>query len=99
MYYVNYIELDKYQNVSRQTHEGILLDGGSLSHLQSFTGSGWRRRQAVCRARLGPVMICGSDRRIIEQLGLPPKDVKTLIHLIRGANHLSQFDTPGLAAR
>ncbi len=100
-YLPNYIELEKYQNVTRQAHEGVIIGwGGSISHLQSFTGSGiLPALKQVCRARPDvKVMICGSDRRILEHLSLPPDQVicKPWIPYSEWAVHLSQFDI-GLA--
>jgi hypothetical protein len=74
-YVPNYIELDNYLLARREPHEGVILGwGGSLSHLQSFTGSGLLAAlKRVCRARPQvKVMICGGDRRIFDQLPLPP---------------------------
>ena len=100
-YVPNYIELEKYMNVTRQPHEGVILGwGGSLSHLQSFTGSGvLGALRKICRVRPDVrVMICGSDRRIPEQLGLPAGQIvqKPWIPYSKWANHLSLFDI-GLA--
>lgn len=100
-YVPNYIELEKYLNVTRQPHDGVLIGwGGSVSHLQSFTGSGvLTALRRVCRARPQVrVMICGSDARILEKLGLPPEQVihKAWIPYSEWAKHLSQFDI-GLA--
>jgi hypothetical protein len=100
-YLPNYIELDKYQNSARQPHEGIILGwGGSISHLQSFTGSGiLTALRRVCRARPQVrVMVCGSDRRILEQLSIPQEQMvqKAWVPYSEWANHLSQFDI-GLA--
>lgn len=77
MYYLpNYVDLEKYQNVTPDEHEGIVIGwGGSLSHLQSFTESGViTALKRVCRARPKvKVMISGSDQRIFDQLTLPPE--------------------------
>lgn len=74
IYLPNYIDLEKYANAIPEAHEGVVIGwGGSLSHLQSFTGSGvLPALKRVCRARPQvKVMIAGNDRRILEQLGLP----------------------------
>jgi glycosyltransferase involved in cell wall biosynthesis len=75
MYYLpNYIDLANYQEHAPAAHAGITLGwGGSLSHLQSFTGSGvLAALKRVCRARPQvKVVLCGSDRRIFDQLPLP----------------------------
>jgi hypothetical protein len=100
-YVPNYIELEKYLNVTRQPHEGVILGwGGSISHLQSFTGSGVvAALRRVCTARPQvKVMICGSDRRVLEALSLPAGQIihKPWIPYCEWAEHLSQFDI-GLA--
>jgi hypothetical protein len=72
----NYIDLEKYQSLERQLHDGVWIGwGGSLSHLQSFTGSGiLTALKRVCRARPQvKVLIHGSDRQLFEQLPLPPE--------------------------
>jgi glycosyltransferase involved in cell wall biosynthesis len=73
-YLPNYIDLEKYRNVTAEAHEGIILGwGGSMSHLQSFTSSGvMAALRQVCRARPRvKVMVCGNDQRIFDQLPLP----------------------------
>ncbi|MCI0520738.1 MAG: glycosyltransferase [Chloroflexi bacterium] len=73
-YLPNYIDLRPYENAAPEEHEGIILGwGGSLSHLQSFTGSGVAAAlKRVCRARPQvKVMVCGNDRRVWEMLPLP----------------------------
>jgi glycosyltransferase involved in cell wall biosynthesis len=73
-YLPNFIDLKYYENITYQKHEGVIIGwGGSLSHLQSFSGSGvMTALKRVCRARPQvKVMICGSDRRIVEHLSLP----------------------------
>jgi len=72
----NFIDLEKYQNITAVTHEGLIIGwGGSTSHLQSFNGSGiMTALKRICRARRQvKVMVCGKDRRIFEQLPLPPE--------------------------
>ena len=77
VYYLpNYIDLAKYEHFLPEPREGLVVGwGGSLSHLQSFTGSSvLAALKRVCRARPQvKVMICGSDRRIFDQLPLPPE--------------------------
>jgi len=100
-YLPNYIELANYQSVPRMPHAGIHIGwGGSLSHLQSFTGSGvMAGLKRVCRARPQvKIILCGSDRRIFEQLPLPPEQ-KVLVPWGRYADwpqRLAMFDI-GLA--
>ena len=75
LYYLpNYIELKPYENVTRQSHEGIIIGwGGSASHLQSLCESGvMAALKRVCRARPQvKVMICGNDTRILNALPVP----------------------------
>lgn len=74
-YLPNFIDLEQYRAGFPGPHEGIIIGwGGSLSHLQSFTGSGIiAALESVCRARRQvKVLICGKDRRIFEQLPLAP---------------------------
>jgi hypothetical protein len=84
-YLPNYIDMAVYENclerpadTARPSLPGcgkpvVIGWGGSISHLQSFIGSGVV--QALGRvARLRPnvrVMICGADNRILEQLPIP----------------------------
>jgi glycosyltransferase involved in cell wall biosynthesis len=73
-YLPNYIDLRPYENAQPGRREGVLVGwGGSISHLQSFSGSGViSALKRVCRARPQvKVMICGSDRRIWEMLPIP----------------------------
>lgn len=70
----NYLDLEVYREVPRPEHEGIVIGwGGSLSHVESFKGSGLLPAlRRVCRARPQVrVVINGGDRRIFEQLPLP----------------------------
>ncbi len=82
MYYLpNYIDLKLYENIIPAPHDGITIGwGGSLSHYQSFTGSGIQEAlQRVCRARPRvKVMICGNDRRIFDQL--PVSSAQKIYH-------------------
>lgn len=75
MYYLpNYIDLEKYQNVIPEKHEGIVIGwGGSLSHLQSFAESGILSAiKRVCQSRPQvKFMICGSDVRVLNLLDIP----------------------------
>lgn len=76
MYVPNYIDLEQYKNITAEPHEGIVIGwGGSMSHLQSFTGSGVAAAlKRVCKARPQvKVLICGNDRRILEYLPIPPE--------------------------
>jgi glycosyltransferase involved in cell wall biosynthesis len=76
VYYVpNYIDLEKYRDVRPEPHEGVWIGwGGSLTHVQSFAGSGvLTALKRVCQARPQvKVLIHGNDQRIIDQLPLPP---------------------------
>jgi glycosyltransferase involved in cell wall biosynthesis len=100
-YVPNYIDLDNYEGVRREPHDGLIIGwGGSLSHLDSFTGSSvMTALQRVCRARPHvKVAICGNDRRIFERLPLPPTQ-KVLLPWVPYAEwprHLASFDI-GLA--
>jgi len=70
----NYIDLEKYQNVKHEEHEGVIIGwGGSLSHFQSFVGSGvLTALRRVCKARPQvKVLIAGNDLRILERLSIP----------------------------
>ncbi|GAB4479687.1 MAG: hypothetical protein Kow0088_20830 [Anaerolineales bacterium] len=97
IYVPNYIDLNLYQNVQTQKHDGIIIGwGGSVSHYQSFVESGLiPALQRLCQARPQVrVMICGADLRIVKQLNLPKEQ---LIHVPwvphdRWATVLSQFD-------
>lgn len=80
-YLPNYIDLEKYQDILPERHDGVWIGwGGSVSHLQSFTGSGiLAALKRVCRARPQvKVLIHGSDQRIFDQLPLPPQ--QKLLH-------------------
>jgi glycosyltransferase involved in cell wall biosynthesis len=73
-YLPNFIELENYQNVSSNPHEGIIIGwGGSATHLLSFTKSGiLPALQNVCQARPQvKVMVCGHDYRVFDSLPLP----------------------------
>jgi glycosyltransferase involved in cell wall biosynthesis len=102
MFYLpNYIDLEKYQNVTPEPHDGIIIGwGGSISHLQSFTESGvLTALKRVVRSRPQVrVMICGNDRRILDSLSIPPD---RLVHqpwtaYTEWSQTLSRFDI-GLA--
>jgi hypothetical protein len=70
-YLPNYIDLQRYEDCVPDSHEGVIIGwGGSISHLQSFTGSGvLAALKRVCQARPQvKVMICGPDRRVFYQL-------------------------------
>jgi len=78
VYLPNYVDMKLYENVIPEPHERVKTPiiigwGGSLSHLQSFMGSGaLQALKRVCRARPQVrVMICGDDKRILNQLALP----------------------------
>lgn len=75
MHYVpNYIDLEKYQDITLEPHEGVVIGwGGSMTHLESFTGSGIiEALQRVCRARPQVrVMVAGADARLLAQLPIP----------------------------
>lgn len=100
-YLPNYIDLEKYQEVVREPHDGVWIGwGGSVSHLQSFTGSGvLAALKRVCRARPQvKVLIHGSDRRIFDQLPLPPeqKILHPWVPYAEWPRQLAKFDI-GLA--
>jgi glycosyltransferase involved in cell wall biosynthesis len=81
VYLPNYIDLEKYKDITPEPHEGIWLGwGGSLSHVQSFTGSGiLAALKRVCRARPQVrVLVAGADKRIAEQLPVPPEHIVRL---------------------
>ena len=100
-YVPNYIDLEKYRATRQPPHDGVLIGwGGSMSHLQSFTGSGVAAAlKRVCRARPQvKVAIHTADRRVFDQLPLPP-DQKILAPWVRYADwpsQLARFDI-GLA--
>ncbi len=102
VYYVpNYIDLEKYENIAPQPHSGLIIGwGGSMSHLQSFTGSGVAAAlKRVCRARPQvKVAIHTSDYRVFEQLALPPEQKMLMPWVPYGEwpRQLAQFDI-GLA--
>ncbi len=96
-YLPNYIELRNYTDVTAEPHEGIIIGwGGSLSHYQSFSGSGvLMALKRVCQARPQVrVMVCGDDRRIFEQLALPEsqKVHQPWGHYSEWPRTLSRFD-------
>jgi glycosyltransferase involved in cell wall biosynthesis len=100
-YLPNYIDLEKYQSATYQPHDGVWIGwGGSLSHLQSFTGSGvLHALKKVCRARPQvKVLIHGNDRRIFEQLPIPAtqKALQPWVPYAQWPQHAAQFDI-GLA--
>ncbi len=102
MHYVpNYIDLEKYTNVSRDEHDGIVIGwGGSLSHLQSFTDSGvLSALKRVVKARPQvKIMVCGGDKRIFDQLNIPEnqKIYQPWVPFTNWAQVLAKFDI-GLA--
>jgi len=72
----NYAEMEKYQNITPKHHEGIHIGwGGSVSHFQSFTGSGViTALKNICRVRPQvKILICGGDQRIYNELPVPPE--------------------------
>ena len=74
MYYLpNFIELEPYTSVSRETHEGVVIGwGGSLSHMQSFAESGvLAALKRVCRQRPQVRVLIAGDRRVFDLLPLP----------------------------
>ncbi len=97
----NYIDLEKFQNVKLEPHEGINIGwGGSKSHLLSIKKSGvLEALRRVCKARPEvKVMIAGGDRRVYDLLALP-EDQKALLPWVpysQWAQVLSKFDI-GLA--
>lgn len=100
-YLPNYIDLDNYRVAPRESHDGIWIGwGGSVSHLQSFTGSGiLAALKRVCRARPQVrVLIHGSDRRVFEQLPLPEgqKILHPWVPYTEWPRQLAKFDI-GLA--
>jgi hypothetical protein len=97
----NYIDLDKYSAAARQPHDGVWIGwGGSLSHVQSFHGSGvLHALKKVCRARPHVrVILHGNDRRLFEQLPIPAaqKEQHAWVPYAHWPQHLAQFDI-GLA--
>lgn len=102
LYHVpNYIDLEKYQNVRPEPHEGIWIGwGGSLTHSQSFVGSGvMAALKRVCQARPQvKVMIHGNDQRLFDQLPLPPaqKALRPWVPYAEWPRQLASFDI-GLA--
>lgn len=100
-YLPNYIDLEKYQGIELEPHDGVVIGwGGSLSHLQSFTGSSvMTALKRVCLARPQvKVMICGNDRRIFDRLPLSPaqKILAPWTPYAAWPQRLAQFDI-GLA--
>jgi len=100
-YVPNYIDLDLYAAPPAEPHEGIIIGwGGSLSHLDSFTGSSiLTALQRVCRARPQvQVAICGNDRRIFDRLPLPAaqKVLRPWVPYTEWPRRLAGFDI-GLA--
>lgn len=97
----NYLDLEKYVFVPPRPHEGIILGwGGSVSHFDSFAGSGiFQALARVVAARPNVrVMICGNDTRIFEHLPLPPerKIHHPFVPFARWPHVLATFDI-GLA--
>jgi glycosyltransferase involved in cell wall biosynthesis len=100
-YLPNYIDLEKYQNIATEPHDGIIIGwGGSTSHLESFTESGvLSALRRVCRARPKvKVMLCGNDARIAKQLQLPAEQLilRPWVPYAQWATFLADFDI-GLA--
>ena len=101
LYLANYIDLQKYQDVTSHSHNGIVIGwGGSVSHYKSFTQSGViPALQSVCRTYPNiKVMICGSDQRIIDALQLPEQNIihKPWVPYSQWPNYLAEYDI-GLA--
>lgn len=96
-YQPNFIDLEKYHNVTLAPHEGINIGwGGSLSHLASFKKSGvLEALRRVCKARSQvKVIIAGGDRRIFDLIDLP-ENQKVLLPWVpytEWAQVLSKFD-------
>jgi glycosyltransferase involved in cell wall biosynthesis len=74
-YLPNYIELEHYQPALLAPHDEIVVGwGGSLSHLASFTESGvLTALKRVCKQRPQVRVLLAGDRRVYEQLPLPPE--------------------------
>lgn len=75
-YLPNFLDLEKYQDITPEPHAGIVIGwGGDAAHFHSFAGSGvLAALQRVCRARPQVrVSICGNDRQLFDQLPLPPE--------------------------
>jgi glycosyltransferase involved in cell wall biosynthesis len=100
-YLPNFIDLEKYQSIRPEPHDGIWIGwGGSLTHGQSFAGSGvLAALKRVCQARPQvKVVIHGNDRRLFEQLPLPPaqKALRPWVPYTDWPRQLAGFDI-GLA--
>jgi glycosyltransferase involved in cell wall biosynthesis len=96
-YLPNYIDLENYENVTHNPHDGVIIGwGGSLSHLQSFIRSGvLEALKRVCRARKQvKVLVCGGDRRIYNKIPLPQeqKILAPWVPYSQWPNQLAQFD-------
>lgn len=73
VYYVpNYLDLEKY-TVEKPVHKGIIIGwGGSLSHLNSFSGNGiLRALKKVCKNHPEIRIMITGDRRVFEKIDLP----------------------------
>jgi glycosyltransferase involved in cell wall biosynthesis len=94
----NFIDVEKYLPAPpASNHSGIHIGwGGSVSHLQSFTGSGvMKALQRVCEARPAVrVVINGGDQRIFDHLPLPDnqKILRPWVPYAHWPSELSQFD-------
>jgi hypothetical protein len=99
-YLPNFIEVERYSQALPQAHDNVIIGwGGSLSHLQSFQGSGiLTALKNVCERRpKAKVMICG-DKRVYNLLPLP-EDQKIYQPYVEAADwphQLAKFDI-GLA--
>ena len=97
----NYIDLDKYLNSEKPQHTGIVIGwGGSMSHLQSFTGSGVAHAlKRICRDRPNVrVAIHTADRRVYDALPIkePQKYLSPWVSYAEWSKQLATFDI-GLA--
>jgi glycosyltransferase involved in cell wall biosynthesis len=100
-YLPNYIDLEKYQNVSPEPHDGVVIGwGGSTTHLESFTGSGvLEALKHVCQMRPQvKVIIGGGDTRLLKQLTIPDEQKihQPWISYSEWAHTLAKYDI-GLA--
>ena len=100
-YLPNYIDLEKYQDLRPEPHDGIWIGwGGSMTHVQSFAGSGvLTALKRVCRARPQvKVFIHGNDQRVFEQIPLPAeqKFLRPWVPYAEWPRHVASFDI-GLA--
>lgn len=77
-YLPNYIELENYASFDQKpiSDEIIIGWGGSASHYQSFSISVGQALKRICKLRpMVKVMICGSDTRLIQKLGIPKEQI------------------------